>query len=188
MSNSTINQKNATAGRDVVGGDVHNHYHAPLSQKATVIEQLLCKFQQEIENNAQVRAMIDALQYYYEHRSPDGIVGLEAKLKKGGREHELYQAMEKKEQFAKMLDKWSMYASAQEIFVHLLAKAEYEFSTFVLPQITTLNEIEINGLINQKIVEPIVAECGATTLKIHHGMAMGMVYWLAEQCYVRWHK
>ncbi|MDD3181321.1 MAG: hypothetical protein PHD48_00720 [Alphaproteobacteria bacterium] len=181
-----VDQRNATAGRDIIAGDMH--YHLPPSPTATVIEQLLVKLQQEIEDSAQVRAMIDRLRYYYEQKATDGITGLEAKLKKGGREHEVLLALEKKEMFVKMLDKWSLYSSAQEIFVYLLAKAEHEFSYHVLPQIGNLRESEINEMVSQKIVEPIVAECGATTLKMHHGMAMGMVYWLAEQCFVRWHK
>ena len=81
-----------------------------------------------------------------------------------------------------------MYASAQEIFAHLLAKAELEFSTHVLPQIDSLSEVEINEAITKRIVDPIVAECGTSVFKLNHATAMGMLYWLAEQCFVRWHK
>ena len=189
----TVNQRSARAGHDMIAGDqtvlnysVHNH-HGPTA-KATVVEQLLTKLQTEIDDNAQVRAMIDSLRYYYEHKSHDGIVGLEAKLEKGNRAHEIYHALEKKELFVKTLEKWSMYSSAQEIFVHLLARAEFEYMTHVFPQIETLSEVEINNAITTRIVEPIVVDCGASVFKLTHGTAMGMLYWLAEQCFVRWHK
>lgn len=172
----------------MIAGDQSVHHHYAANAKATVVEQLLSKLQKEMDENAQVRAIIDDLRYYYEHKSPDGIVGLEAKLEKGNRAHEVDQALEKKELFVKALEKWSMYASAQEIFVHLLARAEFEYTTHVLPQLDKASEIEINTAIATRIVEPIVADCGASVFKLHHGVAMGMLYWLAEQCFVRWHK
>lgn len=185
-----VNQTGASAGADVVAGDkieiTHNH---PVPAKATsVVEQLLLKLQHEIETSAEVRETIESLRHYYNRKSHDGVDGLEAKLEKAGRKHETFHALEKKELFAKLLDKWSLYASAQEIFVHLLAKAEHEFTMSVLPQISTLKEHEINEVIGAKIVEPIVEECGTTVFQMNHGVAMGMMYWLAEQCFVRWHQ
>lgn len=186
--NRTVNQKSATAGRDMIAGDQTVHHHYAANARATVIEQLLAKLQTEMDNNAQVRAIIDDLRYYYEHKSSDGIVGLEAKLTKANRAHEIDHALEKKELFVKTLEKWSMYASAQEIFAHLLARAEFEYTSQVLPKLEQASEVEINATIAVRIVEPIVVDCGASVFKLNHGVAMGMLYWLAEQCFVRWHK
>ena len=97
----TVNQKSAKAGRDVVAGDQNVHHHYTAAPKATVVEQLLLKLQKEMEENAQVRAMINSLRYYYEHKSHDGVTGLEAKLEKAQRSHEIDHALAKKEQFAK---------------------------------------------------------------------------------------
>lgn len=95
--------------------------------------------------------------------------------------------MKKKELFAKLLDKWSMYASAQEIFSVLLAKIEYEFSMFVYPKLGVLNEDGINELVDARIVQPTIQECGSGVFTLNHSITMGMIYWLAEQCFVRWH-
>lgn len=187
---SKVNQAGATAGVDVVAGDKIQitHNHAVPAKAASVVEQLLLKLQHEIETSAEVRETIESLRHYYNRKSHDGVDGLEAKLEKAGRKHETFHAFEKKELFAKLLDKWSLYASAQEIFVHLLAKAEHEFTMSVLPQLSALKEHEINEVIGEKIVEPIVQECGTTVFQMNHGVAMGMMYWLAEQCFVRWHQ
>jgi len=187
-SQRTINQKSANAGKNIIAGDNTEHHHYPAPAQTTVVEKLLTKLQQEMEQNAQVRAMIDELLYYYKRKSHDGVDGLQAKLEKGQRTHEIEFALEKKELFAKTLEKWSMYASAQEIFVHLLARADVEYTTHVLPQIGVLSEVEINAAISARIVDPIVADCGASVFKLNHATAMGMFYWLAEQCFVRWHK
>lgn len=185
----TINQKNAEAGGDITGGNktvttvIHNH--APSN---SVVERLLQKLNLEMESNAHVRDTIETLSRYYEKRSHDGVDGLEAKLAAADRADETLLALEKKEMFSKALERWSLYSSAQEIFVHLLAKAEHEFSLNVFPQIGDLKQHEINQLVTDKIVNPIVDECGASVFQMNHGTAMGMLYWLAEQCFVRWHK
>lgn len=186
-------QRSSHAGRDIIGGDQNvtdnsiHHHHAP-QQKTILVDQLMAKLQKELDENTSIQPMIDDLQYYYKNVSGDGVDGLENKLEKAGRAHEVPAALEKKEMFAKLLDKWSMYASAQEIFVHLLARAEHEYTSFVLPMIGTNSEIEVNERISSRIVEPLVADCGGSLFRMNHGVAMGMVYWLAEQCFVRWHR
>jgi hypothetical protein len=51
-----------------------------------------------------------------------------------------------------------------------------------------LDAVRINQLTSELIVEPAVLECGASVFQLDHNTALGMVYWLAEQCFVRWHK
>ena len=188
-SQTTVDQRGAKAGRDVIGRDLNvHHHHAPALKELSVVELLLEKLQREIESNQQTRDMVEELRHFYTNKSHDGIDGLEAKLNHAGRTHEILDALVKKELFVKMLEKWSMYASAQEIWVQLLAKAVHEFSMQISPQLTTLAEVEINNLISSKIVYPTVSECGAGVFRMNPGTAMGMFYWLAEQCFVRWHQ
>ena len=183
-----VDQKGASAEGDIIGGSkTETHIHLS-SGKAGKIEQLLKKLEAEVEQNAQVRHTLESLQRYYTRRSYDGVDGLEAKLKNAGRGHECMDAIEKKELFAKMLERWSLYASAQSIFAHLLAHAEYEFTYFIHPQLPQLDELHINELVHQRIVEPTIQECGSSVFALDHSVVMGMIYWLAEQCYVRWHK
>jgi hypothetical protein len=184
-----VNQRGASAGDDIVGRDKNTTIIIePAPRNTRVVEQLLQKLRVEIEQNEEVRHRIESLQYFYERRSKDGIVGLEAKLGAADRDHEIYLALEKKEPFVKLLEKWSLYASAQEIFAYLLAKVEHEFSMFVYPKIPYLDEYAINELVNQRIVLPTIEECGSDVFVLNHGIVMGMVYWLAEQCFLRWHQ
>jgi C-terminal domain 9 of the ABC-three component (ABC-3C) systems len=186
--NAVVSQKGASAGGDIVGGDkITKKYYGAIGGSA-LIEQLLQKLQVEIDKNQEVRHTVEALQYFYTRIPADGVDGLEAKLSKGGRDHERHLALEKKELFAKYLERWSLYASAQEIFACLLAKVEHEFTYGVFPKIGKLDEAEINQIITDKIVIPTIAECGTSVFSLNHAIVMGMVYWLAEQCFVRWHK
>ena len=88
----------------------------------------------------------------------------EAKLDASGRQGELRAAMEKKEMFAKLLERWSLYASAQQIFVHLLARAEHEFNYNIYPKIESLQPVQVNELVTDKIVSPIVNNAAPLSL------------------------
>jgi hypothetical protein len=185
----SVTQKGATAGGDVVGGDkvVQNHYYQPVAPVG-VVGELLAKLQIEIEANEKVRHTIEALARFHTKRAEDRIEGLKAKLDAGGRSAEYFAALEKKEMFVKLLERWSLYASAQEIFVYLLAQAEHHFNFSVYPQISVLSQVQINSLVDDLIVAPTINQCGASVFVLNHNVCMGMIYWLAEQCFVRWHK
>jgi len=185
-----VDQRRASAKGDLVGRDkiTELHIHEATPNPGGVVERLLKKLEAEIADNARTQETIAALKRFYNRRSPDGIDGLEAKLDASGRQGELHDALEKKEMFAKLLERWSLYASAQQIFVHLLARAEHEFNYIIYPKIDSLQPVEVNELVTDKIVSPVVNECGSTIFAVDHGTALGMLYWLAEQCFVRWHK
>lgn len=182
-----VDQSRATALGDIVAGDKTTNVFLSGQHERGIVGQLMARLAHEIETNQRVRHTIDSLQFFHLRRSHDGIDGLEAKLKHSGRHDELLYALERKEQFAKLLEKWSLYASAQEILAYLLAKAENEFATGVQPKIGSLSRADINRLITDTIVTPIVDECGVGAFSLNHSIAMGMLYWLAEQCFVRWH-
>ena len=187
MAASLVNQGRASAGGDVIAGNKTEINLSVGREQLGVVGQLLAKLQSEVEKNIHVRHTVETLARFHVRRVADGVVGLEAKLKAADRESELLDALEKKELFAKMLERWALYASAQEIFAVLLARIEYEFNYFIAPQLPCLSRLEVNQLVNDKIVVPTISECGASVFVMDHATAMGMVYWLAEQCYVRWH-
>ncbi|VVP56391.1 hypothetical protein PS880_05722 [Pseudomonas fluorescens] len=185
---TVVNQKGASAGADMVAGDKITNLNILPATAAGKIEVLLAKLTKEIESNERVRDTLDSLSRFHKKRAVDGVEGLEAKLKKCGRDYEVFDAFEKKELFSKLLERYSHYASAQEILACLLARVEYGFQSFIYPQIDCLSTLEVNELVDYRIIEPTISDCGVGVLSMDHSVAMGMVYWLAEQCYVRWHK
>jgi len=180
-----VSQQKATAGGDIVAGDkISINSTAPKGK----VEKLLAKLQEQYDGDQETQVIIDELARYHLRRAPDGIDGLEEKLKVSNKSDCYDDAIEKKEMFAKLLQKWSMYSSAQLIFAHILAKAEIEFVQVIYPQISKKTEVEINALVLERIVNPIVEECGDDLLYVNHNLVQGMVYWLAEQCFIRWHQ
>jgi hypothetical protein len=188
ITSSGVDQAGASAGGNIAGRDVNTTVVNIASQAAGIVEQLLQKLSIEKDQDQHSHERIDRLQRFYIQRAHDGVNGLEAKLTHGGRQDSYMDAIEMKEMFAKLLEQWSLYSSAQKIFVYLLARAERQFNDIILPQISDLSSVEVNQLVNHLIVEPTVQDCGASVFEIDHNVAMGMIYWLAEQCFVRWHK
>lgn len=191
--NNSVNQKGAKAGKNIAARDINETYienaNLPPQPKKTKVENLLERLQLEIDGNIEARQMIDDLQYYHERLSVDGIDGLENKLKHyGADESEILKAMMKKEAFNKKLEKFVHYNSAQEIFALLLSKVDYFFDTEISPLIETASSEDIAKQTKEKIVDPVMAEISDDIMGLNYNHVVGMVYWLAEQCFIRWHK
>ncbi|MGE4046491.1 MAG: ABC-three component system protein [Acetobacteraceae bacterium] len=183
-------QAGARAGGDVVGRDKLTQVTLDLRRSVgtSKIEALKARLIAEMEKDHQTAAIIEDLQHYHTRRQPsDGIEGLEPKLRAAGRESEILDALEQKERFTKLLARWSLYASAQEIFVHLLSLAVHEFRMSIQPLIGQLDRQGYNELVTHKIVHFLMDEVGDCPLSMDALVTMGLYYWLAEQCFVRWH-
>lgn len=185
-----VDQSRAKAHGDIVGGNKVGDIYVVLPTPAPlgIVDKLLLKLREEIAQEATVLHTVNSLRVYYDKRSEDGIDGLEAKLSAAGREDTKLRAFERKEEFVKLLDTWSMYASAQEIFAYLLAHAETLFERRIRPLIVAGRpREEIDEATASYILEPTIEQCGTSVFVVNHSIALGMLYWLAEQCYVRWH-
>lgn len=176
------NQQGAQARGNIIGRD-----SVTIQAKQSMIEKLLLRLKEQYECNEKTQTTIDELARYHARRATDGISGLQAKLEASGRSNYYDEAIEKKEMFSKLLERWSLYSSAQLIFVHILAKAETEFTHVIYGQIPEKTHEEINALVIERIVNPIVEECSSELMSVNHNLVQGMVYWLAEQCFIKWH-
>jgi hypothetical protein len=179
------NQSHASAQGDIVARDktttVYNY-------RPNKIDGIVAKLRQEQADGTTTDNMIEALQYYLTPVAPDGIKGLEAKLNHSGRADQLSTALREKELFAKFLEKWSHFSSAQELFAHLLAAVEQRFNSFPYAKLDELARADFDAMVHEKVIEPVMAELGDEPLGINATVVCGMIYWLAEQCFVRWHR
>jgi hypothetical protein len=188
-----IIQKDVAAGRDNAAGDILNTnsnnqiFNFKWGDEKSPIAAWMALLADEINTNKQVSDLIDTLQMYHEKHSHDGINGLEAKLIHSGRSSETSLALRKKELFGRLLVKYSMFDSAQQIFAYLLSKIEQDFRSYVLPNLSGSSSGQIDQLLGQYVIEPCATEIKSGVFCLNSAIAAGMVYWLAEQCYVRWH-
>lgn len=198
----TVIQKGVAAGNDVIGANkfevsnltinippIVTPNPPPVVPGYLLINKLVDELRAAIKDDEEAKRTVDNLQIYKrDGQTGDGVVGLEGKLKVVGRGGELEGALDQKQLFVELLEKWSYYASAQEIFAHLLARMRRCFNTKILPYIPDSAASDIDALVDSEVVEPILDECSQIPqFTVNSDVALGMYYWLADQCYVRWH-
>jgi len=186
VTSLSVNQKGASAGGDVVARDkvsVTNVYNGA----ASTLQRLWDRLEEEIRTDTVTRDWVDNLQFFREKVAVDGVVGLEDKLKHAGRASDTLMAMRQKEMFVKLLSRYELFSSAQEILAFCLHRIQHEFDTFISPKLGELTKAEIDAIISERVVYPVINDCGAGIFQLNHGLVQGMIYWLGEQCFVRWH-
>ncbi len=94
----------------------------------------------------------------------------------------------KKEHFAKLLAKMQHYPSAQKIFALFLARINDVFENHIIPHVSSLDRQEVDQIIEERIIQPTLKDMGTgfEHFTINHAHIRGMIYWLADRCYVRW--
>lgn len=112
---------------------------------------------------------------------------MENKLRKAGRESSIILAYKYKEMFAKFLTRYGLYNAAQELIALCLHKVFYEFESNVHPVCHHVSQDETDIIVAEKVVNPLLSDYVAGSFTIKHGLVLGMIYWLADRCYVRWH-
>jgi hypothetical protein len=183
---TSVDQRRAAPGGDAVGRDKITNMH--VVPRRTQIEGWIERLADELRDKVEVRDFVESLQYYLQPTPSDGIIGLEAKLDHAGRSTQKRAALRKKEAFAKLLETWRSYPAAQEIIAYFLTKIEAAFEVEVLPLLAGTRPEDIDAIITLKLVDPVLAEMGCAPFMLNYVTVFGMVYWLAEQCYIRWHQ
>lgn len=185
MNDNDVNQSQANAGRNLIGRD-DNSITNVLAENVQV-RLLVERLDREIAGDDVRNDWIDSLQFFDAQYSPDGVRGLEAKLAACGRPDKLLLALKHKELFVKFLSKYSLYNAAQELLALCLHRVHLEFESHVHPKCGEASVTELDQIISGRVVAAVVAEYGLGTFALNHGLVLGMTYWLAERCYVRWH-
>ena len=131
MTNKTIQIGN-TADGDIAGGNITKTYYNYAAK--TYISRLTEEFKKEQLNDSSSQETIEELEHF-KARLNTQIIGLEEKLKLGGRENEIDRAAECKERFAKKMAKHQMSTSAQKMFAYILSDIKTRFTRIVIPLI-----------------------------------------------------
>ena len=186
MNRTDTNQRNASAGNNIVGRDDNSITNINVIRNERVRE-LVIRLDREIAADEMRDQWVDSLQFFDQPYAPDGIIGLEAKLERCGRPDKLVLALRHKELFVKFLSKYALYGAAQELLALCLHRVHQEFEAHVHPVCGEANITQIDQIIASRVISAVVAEYGLGTFALDHGLVLGMTYWLAERCYVRWH-
>lgn len=187
MSKNHISVSDSPIGGNFTGRDdnslnINNRY-----ERSTYLQDLYDKFQKEKSENPELKEFCEELDYF--NSIIDGnVLGLEEKLRLGGREKLLHYAFDLKDRFHRKLFKTSQYSLvAQDINVYLLTKVRRGF----IMEIYTLicnneSEEKINMLIAERIIRPVQADLGINIFKYNEEDIMGMIFFLTGNCHIKW--
>ncbi len=119
------------------------------------------------------------------------VIGLEEKIKKGGREKYLTNFIWMKQEYRKKLEKYQNYPSAQKIHTLILADVLHKFNTYLVPLLeSNPTEEQIRLAISNQIVEPvykIIDEEGCDdVMGLSKTDVHGMIYYLTGKCHIKW--
>lgn len=194
----TTDQSHSHVLRDQIGSLTDNSdrrvFNTIIPSNTTAIAALTARLEHEVGEQLFTTQLVPTLSFYKKRKeAADGIIGLEAKLNAGSRGYLLEEALELKVEFDTILEKWSLYASAQEIFGHLLALISKKFSRKIMMfhagDLPGYSASMLDEIVDDQILIPIVDQCGIIShFQVNLDLTLGMLYWLADNCFVKWHR
>lgn len=149
------------------------------------------KLNQEVINDERYEGIMDELKHYLTKR--DGI-DMTTKLKEGGfTDKEVFTAMERKEKYAKRLEKNMYFESAQWIDSQIFAKLKINFETYVENPLIKkgANKEEIIRAVVEKVITPVEDLLNTegeedNFLRYTIEDIYGMIYYLTGKCHINW--
>jgi len=148
---------------------------------------LIERSKQLSENDPEYRAMIEELDSFLESRPGRQVIGLEAKLKKAGRDDLLDDAEHLANRFSRRLAKNQMSPSMQALYLHCLSRINTAFCSFIQPLIRGgATEQAIDAAICQMVVDNLYEEVTSVDSSLSTEMIRGMLYFLTGKCHLKW--
>jgi hypothetical protein len=173
------------AGRDVIK-PVYNIGKTSFGGQSQ-LEKLYSKLEEEKKKSQVFTEIIDELLHYRKFAKNTAFIGLEKKLENGNRLKYLQFAEISNEKFAKKILINEHSESAQLIYAFLLAKVYTSFQTNIYTRLNEGHPEEfINQLISESIIKPLEELLGDNLLRIYDDEIYGMVYFLTDNCHIKW--
>lgn len=189
LSTSDLSQSHVHG--DQAGNNITKitNYNRIDGAKPSQVNRLLALLSDQISKDESMVGFVDDLQFFVDNRDGETVVGLQQKLEVCGRAAAFSDAKKKKELFAKLLLKFERFSSAQQLFAYIMAAIHETFDSKIIPLTNSLSSQQIDEMIDTEIIDKIMDEIGdgSDHMTLNRTHLKGMIYWLADKCYVRWH-
>ena len=187
MTNGTIDQSQATAGADIVGGNKTTNIYSP--DRPSPIATLLKRLEQERKSDAKFDRIIDELQHFCDSVDSEELVGLATKLERGDRAGLIPVATKEKELFAKRLAEHQHWRSAQDIYAFMLGRVRDRFEAVIVPLLAQgACDTETDAAIVRDVIDPCLEELQSNDLGVNTTHLRGMVYFLTGNSFLKWER
>lgn len=189
MSGTNSIEFTGSVGNDFIGRDYYKDSVVikTINSQSTYLSDLYNRYQKEKNENPEFEELCEELNYFNSIMEGD-VIGLDEKLKNGGREKILFYALDVKDRFHRKLMRVSQYSLvAQDINVYLLAKVRSSFMREIYGLICdNAPEAKINTLITERIIKPVQDDLGINLFKYTEDDIMGMIFFLTGNCHIKW--
>jgi len=165
----------------------NNFFGDMVMAKASALEKGIHKIYVAAEENQELVDIIEELTEYVTPHPYRETIGLEKKLKNGGREDLLGNAIRYKSRFAGRVCKSQMSLTEQKVYVQILSHIRVSFDMFVLPRIREKAPAsEVDAIVFEKIIEPAHSAIIEFDDAITKELILGMLFFLTGRCHLVW--
>ena len=155
----------------------------------TALEKVIEKIVSTAGENIELVDIIDDLKDYITESPGREIVGLEVKLKDGGREDALGYAIQLKNKFERRVAKAQMSLVEQKVYVQVLAHILTAFNQIVRPLILEgRSKQEVDSTVWECIIEPVHKAITEFDDCLTKESILGMLFFLTGKCHLIWSK
>lgn len=181
-------QRGNTAGRDIVSAKTveinNNHFDRP-----TALARLYERFRSDKDKNELQAEMYEKLQHFCNVDTDGDIRGLAEKLTASEREDLIRYAERLKEQAAKLVMRWQTSGTAQDILAMIMGKMHTAFTLNVTPAIQKNSPREdVDRLMYDRVIQLVEDMLGDNDLMLSADDLLGLLFFLAGNCHIRWDK
>ena len=157
------------------------HYHSCKSK----LNEILSQITQEAMIDDNFRKIIESFNYYL-RPTINNQKDLKTKLSEANREYEVSEAEELKTKFAMKLNKNALSESAQNMYVHILAKMKASYEQKVRPLIIEKQPISVIDSKVYEILNELYNDMLGTVFEEDMLGIKGILYYLTGTCHIDW--
>lgn len=180
MNNKT-NVNNSTF-EDLISGD---KYVLPPDIQA--LEKAIQAIKTTIDEDPEFEGFVKELAEYTTNRPDRAVVGVEEKLKLGGRNDSIENAIYWKNKFERKVAKSQLSNVEQYIYAHILAAIETRFNQYIRPLIIEGDsKASVDAAIHKHIYEVVHHAISTYDPTVTIQQVGGMLYFLTGKCHITW--
>ncbi|GAC1036954.1 hypothetical protein thsps117_17110 [Pseudomonas sp. No.117] len=174
-------------GGDVIGGSKYEVHISSVSTSPDVLRNAIERIVSMSVHDEELEDFLERYSYYTIQRSGRDVIGLEEKLRLGGREDLLEEAFEKKDRFAKKIMRTQLARRRQYVYFYALQKVQSAFDYQIKPLLKIgLDSVSVDAAIYKEVVCTIHSEVVQVDPSIDQHLISGMLFFLTGQCVLKW--
>lgn len=174
-------------GGDVVGGNKYQVLISPSAPNPEVLRGAIERITALSEEDEEFQDFLDGYNFFVVQKSGRDVIGLEGKLRRGGRDDLLEEAFEKKDRFAKKVMKGQLTRRRQYIYFYILQKIQSAFDSQIKPLFKIgADNLSVDAAIYKEIVCSVHSEVVQIDPSIDQHLISGMLFFLTGRCVLKW--